>query len=77
MANLAEPLVARRLVAGRVTAERDSDRLRAEVRTRWRAVGHGGYPLWCAIVVACPLCALALPPALRRLRRTFRSVSPE
>jgi glycosyltransferase involved in cell wall biosynthesis len=73
MANLAEPLVVRRLVAGRVTAERDSDRLRAEVRTRWRALGSGGYPRWCAIFVARPLFALALPPALRGpLRRALR-----
>ena len=73
MANLSEPLVIRRLVAGRVTAERDSDRLRAEARARWRAVGHGSYPLWCAIFVVWPLCALALPPALRgRLRRRLR-----
>ena len=73
MANLAEPLVVRRLVAGRVTAERDGDRLKAEARARWRVVRDGGYPLWCAIFVARPLCALALPPALRGLlRRAFR-----
>jgi len=36
-------------------------------------VRDGGYPLWCAIFVARPLCALALPPALRGLlRRAFR-----
>jgi glycosyltransferase involved in cell wall biosynthesis len=77
MANLAEPLVVRRLVAGRVTAERDSERLRAEARARWRAVGRGGYPLWCAVFAVRPLCALALPPALRGgLRRRLRAVFP-
>lgn len=77
MANLAEPLVVRRLVAGRVTAERDSERLRAEARARWRAVGRGGYPLWCAIFAVRPLCALALPPALRGgLRRRLRAAFP-
>src|SRR5438552_255214 len=37
MANLPEPLVVRRLLPGRVTAVRDSERLGAEARVRWRA----------------------------------------
>ena len=72
MANLAEPLVVRALVAGRLTAERDGYRLIAE---RGRAGGGGPrrLPTVVRIFVARPLCALALPPALRGLlRRAFR-----
>jgi glycosyltransferase involved in cell wall biosynthesis len=72
MANLAEPLVVRRLVAGRVTAGRDTLRLRAEARARWRAVRSGAYPPWGAVFALPPLLALALPAALRGpLRRAF------
>jgi glycosyltransferase involved in cell wall biosynthesis len=72
MANLAEPLVVRHLVAGRVTAARDDERLRAEARARWRAVRAGAYPPWGALFALRPLLALALPGALRRpLRRTL------
>jgi glycosyltransferase involved in cell wall biosynthesis len=72
MANLAEPLVIRRLVAGRVTAARDDARLRAEARARWRAVRRGDYPAWSAIFALRPLLALALPGPLRGcLRRAL------
>jgi glycosyltransferase involved in cell wall biosynthesis len=72
MANLAEPLVVRRLVAGRVTAVRDAERLRAEARARWRAVRRGLYPPWGAVFALRPLLALALPAPLRApLRRAL------
>ncbi len=71
MANLAEPLVTRRLVAGRVTAARDDERLRAEARARWRAVRRGAYPPWGALFALRPLLALAVP---RPLRASLRSV---
>jgi glycosyltransferase involved in cell wall biosynthesis len=69
MANLPEPLVTRRLVPGRVTAERDDERLRAESRARWHAVRRGGYPAWCAVFALRPVLALAVPVPLRRLLR--------
>jgi glycosyltransferase involved in cell wall biosynthesis len=69
MANLSEPLVVRRLVAGRVTAAREGERLRAEARARWRAVRGGAYPAWCAIFALRPLAALAMPLPLRRALR--------
>ncbi len=69
MANLGEPLVIRRLLPGRVTAERDGARLRAEARIRWRAVRDGAYPAWCAIFVLRPMLASALPLRPRRLLR--------
>jgi glycosyltransferase involved in cell wall biosynthesis len=69
MANLPEPLVVRRLVPGRVTLERDSARLRAEARARWRAARRGVYPLRSAVFALRPLLALAVPLTLRRLLR--------
>ncbi len=69
LANLPEPLVVRRLLPGRVSAERDDDRLRAEARVRWRAVRSGAYPTWCAVFAARPLLALALPGPWRRAVR--------
>jgi glycosyltransferase involved in cell wall biosynthesis len=72
MANLPEPLVVRRLVAGRVTVVRDSERLRAEARARWRAVRRGAYPPRDALFALRPLLALALPTPLRgALRRAL------
>ena len=72
MANLSEPLVIRHLVAGRVTAARDDERLRAEARARWRAVRAGAYPAWTALFALRPVLALALPGPLRgRLRRAL------
>ncbi len=69
LANLAEPLVARRLIPGRVSAARDSARLRAEARIRWRAVRSGAYPPWCAVYALRPALTLAVPPPLRRALR--------
>lgn len=69
LANLPEPLVIRRLAAGRVTAVRDDDRLRAEARIRWRAVRSHVYPWWCAAFALRPLAALVLPTAWRRAIR--------
>src|SRR5262245_17519250 len=69
LANLPEPLVIRRLMPGRVTAVRDTDRLRAEARVRWRAVRSGVYPWWCAVFALRPLAAQALPGAWRRALR--------
>lgn len=72
LANLAEPLVVRRLIPGRVSAERDSARLRAEARVRWHAVRSGAYPLWCVLFALRPALALALPLPLRwALRRSL------
>ena len=77
MANLPEPLVVRRLVPGRVGVSRDSGRLRAEVRVRWRALRRGDYPWWCAMYLARPLAALAIPETARRpLRRSLRAARP-
>jgi glycosyltransferase involved in cell wall biosynthesis len=72
MANLTEPLVRRRLLPGRVSLARDSERLRAEITVKWRAVRRGVYPWWCAVFLLKPLAALALPVPLReRARRTL------
>ena len=70
MANLAEVLVLRYVGAGRVSIEREDDRLRAETRVRWRAVRDGVYPAWCAVFAVRPALALALPRPLRRLVRS-------
>lgn len=69
MANLPEPLVTRRLTPGRVSSVRDTDRLRAEVAMKLRALRSGGYPLWCAVFLLKPVIALALPAGLRRVVR--------
>jgi glycosyltransferase involved in cell wall biosynthesis len=73
MANLADPLVVRRLLPGRISAARDSERLRAEVRVRWRAVRSATYPPWCAVFVLRPLLAQTLPEGGRRLLRRLVS----
>ena len=73
MANLPEPLVVRRLEPGRVTATRDTERLRAEARVRWRAVHAGTYPAWCALFALRPLLAQTLPTPARRLLRELGS----
>jgi len=72
MANLPEALVTRRLVAGRVTAAREDDRLRAEARARWRAVRRGAYPPWSAVWAVRPLLALAVPRPVRAVLRRAR-----
>lgn len=69
LANLPDVLVVRRLLPGRVSVERDSDRLRAEARVRWRAVASGAYPWWASVFAARPAVALLLPPPLRRAAR--------
>jgi glycosyltransferase involved in cell wall biosynthesis len=73
MANLAEPLVIRRILPGRVTALRDTERLHAEARVRWRAVRAGTYPAWCLLFALRPLLARAIPTSTRRRLRRFRS----
>ena len=75
MANLADVLVLRSVGAGRVSVEREDDRLRAEARVRWREVREGRYPPWCAVFAARPALALALPRPLRRLARAARGRS--
>ncbi len=78
LANLAEPLVIRRLVPGRVSAARDTARIRAELRVRWRAVRAGAYPRWCLLFLVKPLAALALPTPLRVvIRRRLRTAASE
>ncbi len=69
MANLPEALVTRRLTPGRISSVRDTDRLRAEVAMKLRALRTGAYPLWCAVFLVKPVVALALPAALRRVLR--------
>ena len=73
MANLAEVLVERQILPGRVTATRDTERLRAEARVRWRAVRAGAYPAWCALFALRPFLAQSLPLSTRRLLRRFGS----
>jgi len=72
LANLPEVVVVRRLVATRVGIARDDDRLRAEIRIRWRAIRRGGYPPTAMIHVVRPALALALPQGLRRALRRAR-----
>ncbi len=69
LANLPEPLVLRRLTPGRVSSARDTDRLRAEVTVKLRALRSGAYPAWCVVYLAKPLLALAVPAGLRGLLR--------
>jgi glycosyltransferase involved in cell wall biosynthesis len=73
LANLDEVLVVRRLGPGRVSVEREEDRLRTEARVRWRAVATGAYPPWCALFALRPALALVLP---RPLRRAMRAALP-
>ncbi len=71
MANLGEPLVRRRLRPDRVSIARDTERLRAEITVKLRALTSGMYPLWCGVFLLKPLVALAVPPPARRwLRRS-------
>jgi glycosyltransferase involved in cell wall biosynthesis len=69
MANLSDPLVLRRLTPGRVSLSRDSQRLRAELAVRARAISNGLYPGWCRVFLLRPALALLLPPGARRLVR--------
>jgi glycosyltransferase involved in cell wall biosynthesis len=70
MANLPDPLVRRRLTSDSLSSARDTIRLWDEVSARLGALRRRTYPLWCAVFLAKPLCALALPPPARRLLRT-------
>ena len=69
LANLPEPLVLRRVAAGQLSSAQDTTRLRDEVGARVRALRDRAYPLWCAVFLVKPLCALALPPRVRHLLR--------
>lgn len=71
MANLPQPLVVRHLLPGRIGSTRETERLRAEARVRWRAVRAGTYPAWCALFALRPLVAQSLPEGARRLLRRF------
>jgi glycosyltransferase involved in cell wall biosynthesis len=72
LANLPEALVVRRLLPGRVSVARDTDRLRAEARARWRAVRAGSYPAWCVVFAARPMLVAAIPGFVRRALRAAR-----
>ena len=71
-ANLPDVLVVRRLLPGRVSVVRDDDRLRGELRARWRAVRCGTHPWWAAAFALRPALALATPAAVRRILRVAR-----
>jgi hypothetical protein len=75
MANLAEPLLLRRLTPGRVSSARDTARLKTEIIVKLKALRSGAYPLWCAVFLAKPLIALALPTGVRRLLRRSLTVT--
>jgi hypothetical protein len=79
-ANLPEPLVVRRLVPGRVSVTREDERLRGEMRARWRAVRRGTYPWWSAAWALRSAVALAVPrrfrAGLRRVRGRSRVACP-
>ena len=63
----------RRILSGRISETRETERLGAEARVRWRAVRAGTYPVWCALFVLRPLLAQALPSGARRLLRRLAS----
>ena len=69
LANLSAPLTVRRLLPGRVSATRDTARLAAEARVRWRALRRGAYPWWCAVFLLKPAVALLLPRPVRAVVR--------
>jgi len=73
LANLPDILVMRRLLPGRVSVERDSERLRAEAGIRWRAVTSGAYPRWTVVFAARAAAAYLLPPRVRRAARRLRA----
>ncbi|MEK7839303.1 MAG: hypothetical protein AAB328_15130, partial [candidate division NC10 bacterium] len=66
LANLDDVLVVRRLLPGRISVEREGDRLRTEARVRWEANRRGDNQSWSVVHALRPTAALALPPALRR-----------
>jgi len=67
LASLDEPLVLRRLAPGQLSSARDTTRIHDEVTAKLKALQCGAYPPWCAIFLATPVCALALPLTLRRV----------
>jgi len=67
LASLDEPLVLRRLAPGQLSSARDTTRIHDEVTAKLKALQSGAYPPWCAIFLAKPVCALALPLTLRRV----------
>ena len=73
LANLRTPLVIRRLLPGRVSATRDTERLAVEARVKWRALRSGAYPWWCVVFILKPLTGLMLPTALRGTLRRARA----
>jgi glycosyltransferase involved in cell wall biosynthesis len=73
LANLPDPLVLRRMTPGQLSSARDTTRIRDEVVAKLRALRRGTYPPWCAMYLGKPLCALALPPTLRRVLRRAAS----
>ncbi len=73
LANLPEPLALRRLTPGMISRARDTERLRAELFIKRRALRSGGYPAWCAVYLLKPLLALAVPAGLRGLLRRAAS----
>jgi hypothetical protein len=72
LGNLPDALVVRHLLPGRISISREDDRLRAEIRARWRAIRHGEYPWWAVVWVARAAAALAIPGRLRRPLRRLR-----
>lgn len=71
LANLAEPLVLRRMAPGQLSSARDTTRLREDVRVKLLALAGGSYPFWNAIFLAKPLVGLALPLRARRSVREW------
>jgi glycosyltransferase involved in cell wall biosynthesis len=76
LANLAEPLVLRRLAPGRLSSARDTTRLRDEVVAKLRALRSGACPPWSAVFLARPLAALMLPTRVRRAARSIVRPAP-
>lgn len=69
LANLAEPLVLRRLTPGMISRTRETERLRTELRIKRGAIRSGAYPAWCAVYLVKPMLALAVPSGIRGLLR--------
>ena len=71
LANLADPLVLRRMAPGQLSSARDTTRLREDVRVKLRGLTDGSYPAWNAMFLAKPLVGLALPLRARRSVREW------
>jgi glycosyltransferase involved in cell wall biosynthesis len=76
MANLAEPLVLRRIRPGQVSVVRERERLRGELRIKARALARGGYGAWGAVHLVKPLVGLAMSDGMRRTLRRMRGGVP-